>query len=147
MRRILTGLAMLGMAAGVGLGGCASSEKPAAQTGGDAAKGEQPGSMGRDKSRCDPGGKKVATVDLNQDNKADVWKFYATVTENGANLEVLTCKEVDLNFDGKKDMWVYYDNAGNINSEEYDLDFDSKIDLWVYRQNGHIVREEFDSNF
>src|SRR5262245_20162826 len=120
--------------------GCATSgEKQQAQSAGDAAKGEQPGTGPRDRSRCDPAGKKITTVDLNQDGKGDVWKFYATVVENGAKLEVLTCKEVDLNFDAKKDMWVYYDNAGNINNEEYDLDFDGKIDLWVYRQNGHIV--------
>src|SRR6266540_2629568 len=136
MRRILTGLAL----SCVVVAGCASTEKPGAQSAGDADKGGQPGVGTKDKSRCDPSGKKVATVDLNADQKADVWKFYATVVENGANLEVLTCKEVDLNFDGKKDMWVYYDNAGNINNEEYDLDFDTKIDLWVYRQNGHIVR-------
>src|SRR3954470_19384847 len=135
MRRVLTGLAL---SCAVMAAGCAASEKPAAQSGGDAAKGEQPGAMAKDKSRCDPSGKKVTTVDLNTDQKPDVWKFYATVVEHGANLEVLTCKEVDLNFDGKKDMWVYYDNAGNINNEEYDLDFDSRIDLWVYRQQGHI---------
>jgi antitoxin component YwqK of YwqJK toxin-antitoxin module len=128
-------------------GGCATTNGPKeAQNAGDAQSG-QPGAGAKDKSRCDPSGKKVTTVDLNGDKKPDVWKFYATVVENGANLDVLTCKEVDLNFDEKKDMWVYYDNAGNINNEEYDLDFDGKIDLWVYRQNGHIVREEFDSNF
>ena len=69
------------------------------------------------------------------------------MVENGAKVDVLTCKEVDLNFDGKKDIWVYYENSGNITNEEFDLDFDGKIDLWIYRQNNKIVRQELDTNF
>lgn len=127
------------------LAGCKSTEPK--QEGTTAAKADQPGTGEKDKSRCDTSGKKITTVDINQDGKPDVWKFYATVIENGAKLEVLTCKEVDLNQDGKKDAWIYYDNGGNVANEEYDTDFDGHIDMWTYRQNGKIVREEYDSNF
>ncbi len=140
MRRILLGLS-LALAVG-----CASTEKKEGTTPAGAAA-DQPGKGSLDTSRCDSSGKKVTTVDLNSDGKPDVWKFYATEVENGARVDVLTCKEVDLNMDGKKDAWIYYDNAGNVANEEYDLDFDGRIDLWVYRQNGKKVREEFDSNF
>jgi hypothetical protein len=136
---------LLGLTIALALAGCKTTDTKTDGT--TAGKAEQPGSGSKDKSRCDTSGKKVTTVDLNGDGKPDVWKFYATVVENGANLEVLTCKEVDLNFDGKKDAWLYYENSGNVANEEYDLDFDGHIDLWVYRQNNKIVREEYDSNF
>jgi antitoxin component YwqK of YwqJK toxin-antitoxin module len=125
------------------LAGCKSTDTK--QDGTTAAKADQPGE--KDKSRCDTSGKKITTVDINNDGKADVWKFYATVMENGAKLEVLTCKEVDLNKDGKKDAWIYYENGGNVANEEFDTDFDGRIDMWTYRQNGKIVREEYDSDF
>ncbi len=142
MRPLILGL---GLTLAMPFAGCKTSETKQETTTAD--KASQPGSGEKDRSRCDSSGKKVTTVDLNGDGKPDVWKFYATVVENGANLEVLTCKEVDLNMDGKKDAWLYYENNGNIANEEYDLDFDGKIDLWVYRQNNKIVREEYDSNF
>ena len=136
---------LLGLTLALSVTACSSTDTK--QEGTTAAKADQPGSGEKDKSRCDTSGKKITTVDLNNDGKPDVWKFYATVMENGAKLEVLTCKEVDLNQDGKKDAWIYYDNAGTVANEEFDLDFDGRIDLWVYRQNGKKVREEYDSNF
>ena len=136
---------LLGLAFALSVVGCKSTDTK--QEGTTAAKADQPGTGEKDKSRCDTSGKKITTVDLNGDGKPDVWKFYASVVENGASLEVLTCKEVDLNADGKKDAWIYYENNGNVANEEYDLDFDGRIDLWVYRQNNKIVREEYDSNF
>src|SRR5262249_42457579 len=124
-------------------GACAENEKKdtntAANSGGPS---NAPAAANVDKSRCDTSGKKVVEIDVNGDKRADVWKVYAKSVENGAQVDVLTCKEVDLNFDGKKDMWVYYDNTGNITLEEFDLDFDGKTDLWTYRQNGKIVRQE-----
>jgi hypothetical protein len=116
---------------------------PAAQTGGEG----QPAPASADRSRCDPSGKKVVELDVSGDGKADVWKVYAQTMDNGAKVDVLTCKEVDLNFDGRKDMWVYYDNSGNVTLEEFDLDFDGKLDMWTYRQNGKIIRQELDTNF
>jgi hypothetical protein len=100
-----------------------------------------------DHSRCDPAGKTVVEVDLNQDKRPDVWRFYAKVLENGATVDVLTCRENDLNFDGKKDSWIFYDRAGNVSNEEFDFDFDGIIDEWTFRQNGKVVRKEKDLSF
>src|SRR6478736_4071588 len=101
--RLLLGLALV-------LSATACSSTDTKKDGTTAAKADQPGQGEKDKSRCDTSGKKITTVDLNGDGKPDVWKFYATVVENGASLDVLTCKEVDLNADGKKDAWIYYEN-------------------------------------
>ena len=127
------------------LAACAADPKKDANTANDAKKEDGPSntptSGGADRSRCDPSGKEVTSLDINGDKKPDVWKFYASTIENGAKVQVLTCKEVDLNFDGKKDMWVYYDNAGDVTLEEFDLDFDGRTDLWTYRTGGKIVRQ------
>src|SRR5438067_739900 len=120
MRPLGSTLAALTLA--LSLAGCKTTDtKPEATT---ANKAEQPGAGDKDKSRCDRSGKKITTVNIDNDGKPEVWKFYASVVENGATLEVLTCKEVDLNRDGKKDAWIYYENNGNVANEEYDLDFD-----------------------
>jgi hypothetical protein len=128
---------------------CSTNEKKDTNTAANEAKaGEgQPAPAQVDRSRCDPSGKKVVDLDVNGDNKPDVRKFYVAQMENGARVDVLTCKESDLNFDGKRDYWVYYDNAGNITLEEFDFDLDGKVESWAYRQNGKIVREEQDFNF
>ncbi|MGZ7086933.1 MAG: hypothetical protein ACXVIH_11445 [Ilumatobacteraceae bacterium] len=130
----------------VTLSACAHDEKKEGTTAA-AEGGNQPAPAQTDRSRCDPAGKKVVELDVSNDGKPDVWKVYAQTVDNGAKVDVLTCKEVDLNFDGKKDMWVYYDNGGNVTLEEFDLDFDGKLDMWTYRQNGKIVRQELDTNF
>src|SRR3954466_14863084 len=105
---------------------CADNEKKDSNTTAAQKQTHQPSSTppnsGVDKSRCDSSGKEVTSLDINGDHKPDVWKFYAAAIENGAKVQVLTCKEVDLNFDSKKDMWVYYDNGGNVTLEEFDLD-------------------------
>jgi hypothetical protein len=126
--------------------GCASQDKKTT-TAADAQASNQPKAAAVDKSRCEPNGKKVVEMDLNGDKKPDVWMFYVKVVENGAQVDVLSCKEVDLNSDGKKDEWVYYDAAGNVAHEEFDLDFDGKIDMQTFRQQGKIVREELDTNY
>ena len=48
-----------------------------------------------DRSRCNTSGKRVVTLDLNQDKQPDVWKIYAVKSEGGSKVEVLTCKEQD----------------------------------------------------
>lgn len=100
-----------------------------------------------DRSRCDAKGKRVVELDLNKDKTPDVWKMYASVTEKGAKVDLLTCKEIDLNFDGRKDVWVYYNADGERKMEEMDLDFDGKIDLTTIRQGGKKVRQDLDTNF
>ena len=101
-----------------------------------------------DRSKCDDKGKQVITADTNQDKKPDVWKFFATTTLNGQQVQVITCKQVDLNHDGKIDIVYYYDDKGiQTTLEEFDLDFDGKFDLTVYYVAGKRVREELDTNY
>jgi len=100
-----------------------------------------------DRSRCDRKNKKVVPLDLNQDQEPDVWKIYMAKTENGAKVDVLSCKEQDLNFDGRRDIWIYYDDVGNRQMEEMDLDFDGKVDLVTIRRGGKVIRKELDTNY
>jgi hypothetical protein len=107
-----------------------------------------PGAPAVDRSKCDDHGKNVVTADTNQDQKADVWKYFQTIDMGGQKTDVLTCKQVDLNHDGKIDIVYYYDDKGaQTTVEEFDLDFDGKFDLTVYYVNGKKVREELDTNY
>ncbi len=81
-----------------------------------------------DESLCDTSSKRVTTFDLNRDNKPDVWKLYATVSEGGTTVEVLTCKQVDYDHDGIKDYVVTYRETGELRTEEADLTFDGRFD-------------------
>ena len=139
-------LLSLSLGSALALSACASNDKKDTKTAVDAKSG-QPEAAVVDKSRCEPAGKKVVELDINNDKKPDVWKFYVKVAENGAQVDALTCKEVDVNFDGHKDIWVFYDGSGNIAHEEFDLDFDGKVDLQTFRQQGKVIRQELDTNF
>src|SRR2546430_17115744 len=102
---------MLALACCLGIAACAADEKKEVANAANSPPGQpsnQPPSSDIDRSRCDSSGKKVVEFDLDGDKKADVWKYYATTVENGAKVDVLTCKEVDANHDGKKDWWTYY---------------------------------------
>lgn len=123
--------------------GCKSSEGSAKGKTTTPTKGKG-GSAGP--SRCNAQGKRVVKLDLNQDKQPDVWKIYKSKVEQGAKVDVLTCKERDLNFDGRKDIWYYYDADGNIQKEEMDLDFDGSTDLVTIRRAGKVVRQEMDTN-
>jgi hypothetical protein len=81
-----------------------------------------------DDSLCETKGKKVATFDLNQDSRPDVWKIYRELDEKGTTLERLSCKQVDLDHDGRKDYVVQYDDQGAILVEDFDFDFDARFD-------------------
>src|SRR5579871_5272529 len=98
-----------------------------------------------DRTKCDDKGKNVVTADTNQDQKADVWKFYSTVDVGGQKTEVLACKEVDLNLDGKIDITRYYAD-GKLVREELDTNFDQRPDVWKYYENEKLVRIERDNN-
>jgi hypothetical protein len=100
-----------------------------------------------DRSRCDKSGKRVIPLDLNKDNQPDVWKIYASKSDSGSKVDILTCKEQDLNFDGRRDIWIYFDDNGNRQMEEMDLDFDGKVDLVTFYQGGKVTRQELDTNF
>ncbi len=125
------------------LAGCPSGGQGTEQTQGPAS----PAAAKEDRSRCNASGKRLVTLDLNQDKQPDVWKIYATKTEGGSKVDLLTCKEQDLNYDGRKDIWIYYDDQGNRQMEEMDLDFDGKIDLITIRRGGKVIRQELDTNY
>src|SRR5262249_50053716 len=109
------------------LGGCGTSGAPAAKTAADVGP-NVPAAPNVDLSRCDAKGKRVDTVDTNNDGKPDVWKMYKQTAQG----EVLVCKEVDLNHDARVDEITFYDDAGNRVLEQFDLDFDGKVDETVY---------------
>lgn len=123
----------------VGCAGEAQKAQPGKPTGGPVSA--------EDRSRCNPSGKRVVSLDLNQDKQPDVWKIYASKSEGGSKVEILTCKEQDLNYDGRKDIWIYYDDSGNRKMEEMDLDFDGKIDLTTIRRGGKVAEQHLDTNY
>lgn len=147
------GFALAAAAAAFVAGGCGGGSK-SAKTGGDTQQmGASESSEVRvprvDPSLCDTEGKKVATFDLNHDNKPDVWKLYKTVDEGGTSLDVLTCKQVDLDHDGRKDYVITYDANGNKLTEEFDFDFDGRFDARHYfdAKTGRVYLVERDSDY
>src|SRR5215471_4654322 len=128
------------------LTGCSGTQTPGPML--PTADSNVPAPPSVDRSKCDDKGKQVITADTNQDKKPDVWKFFATTTLNGQQVQVITCKQVDLNHDGKIDIVYFYDERGaQTTLEEFDLDFDGKFDLTVYYVQGRKVREELDTNY
>jgi hypothetical protein len=99
-----------------------------------------------DPELCDTSGKQVQTFDLNQDNQPDVWKLYAQMEEDGAKLDVLTCKQVDYDHDGKKDYVAIYNKQGELVAEEFDFTFDGKFDSREHydKKSGQIYMVERD---
>jgi hypothetical protein len=97
---------------------------------------------------CDTKGKRVETYDLNEDGKPDVWKLYARVSENGTDVEVLTCKQIDYDRDGEKDYVATYEKTGELVAESIDLTFDGKFDAREHfdRKSGRLVAVERDSD-
>lgn len=118
-------LAPLALAVACG-GGNKGAQRPGEITSGDEAKNLRVPTV--DKELCDPSGKKVVTSDLNQDNKPDVWKLYATIVEDNTNVEVMTCKQADFDHDGRKDYVATYLRTGEMVAEEFDFGFDGKFD-------------------
>ncbi len=121
--------------------GCGGTQK----VGGSGAAGsEVDWGMGNlDRSRCKESGKQVVTADTNQDNKPDVWKFYA----EGSETQRLLCKQVDLNVDGKVDLVDHYGADGKVEMSEFDLDFDGRFDQTAFYKLGKKVRLERDMDF
>lgn len=128
--------------AGVFAVGCGSSQKKGTANA-SAAGGVDWGMGNLDRSRCKESGKQVVTADTNQDNKPDVWKFYA----EGGESQQLVCKQVDLNLDGKVDLVDHYATDRKVEMSEFDLDFDSRFDQTVFYKDGRKVRLERDMDF
>ena len=102
-----------------------------------------------DPTLCDTKGKKVQTFDLNRDERPDVWKLYKQIREGGAQLDVLTCKQVDFDHDGKKDYVAAYSKKGAMLFEKYDFDFDGKFDAFARyeEKTGELYQVERDTDF
>jgi len=138
------GVAGLLVGLGLTLAGCAGEQKTAPATPGSMTS-NVVGAPPVDRTRCKAEGKRVVTTDLNNDKKADVWKYYVP---NGQGADVLTCKQIDYNHDGKVDSVYYYDDAGvQTTLEEFDMDFDGRFEETVYYVGGKKVRIEMDMDF
>ena len=145
---LLLASAMLVATVAVTVAGCGTTPQGGGPMLPSAADSNVPTPPNVDRSKCDDKGKQVITADTNQDKKPDVWKFFATTTLNGQQVQALSCKQVDLNHDGKIDIVYFYDDRGaQTTLEEFDLDFDGKFDLTVYYVQGKKVREELDTNY
>ena len=76
----------------------------------------------------------VKMMDLNRDNKIDVWRYF---NDDGA----VSKEELDLDFDGKIDATDYYTN-GVVRRREIDFQFDEKTDTWkYYDEKGFLIKE------
>lgn len=94
----------------------------------------------------------VQTLDLNRDDKPDVWAYYVKTPDGQDKCDNVPCrlvrKEKDYNGDGKIDEWEYYaDDGRTLDHQAFDMDFDGKVDVTLYWQGGQVVRREYDMNF
>ena len=106
----------------------------------------------------DPTGS-VERVDVNGDQKPDVFKYYrgetaAPVAATGdaakTAKKALMRKEVDVNFDQRIDIVEFYEGeAGKEQKvkEEFDLDFDGRVDETRHYKDGNVTLIELDLGF
>jgi antitoxin component YwqK of YwqJK toxin-antitoxin module len=102
-------------------------------------------------------------IDLNNDGKIDVWRYYdekGELVKERLDLDfdglidctiyyksgVVEHKEYDTNFDGKPDLWKYYNEKGQLARVEADRNHDGKVDYWEYWENGKLDRIGYDTN-
>ncbi|UJR81182.1 hypothetical protein [Sandaracinus amylolyticus] len=111
--------------------------------GGNSAVGDTPrGSRGDQavREQCNPQGREVRAVDVNNDANPDIRHVY----EGG----VERCAQYDMNFDGMIDVTRFFAEDGSTPiREEHDFDFDGRLDQISYLENGVVVRSELDTNF
>src|SRR5688572_4437186 len=129
----------------IGLAGCASTK------GSKTGEGEK---KPAEESRPVAGGQQgatddVRTSDIDNDGKAEVYKYYGRVDDPdrpGEKKTQLTRQDLDLNWDGKSDIWRYFDGKGKVEREEWDTDYDGNVDDTRFFDNGVIARAERDRN-
>jgi hypothetical protein len=110
--------------------------------GGTPAAGDAPeGTLGdsRVRQQCDPGGRRVGAVDVNNDGEPDIRHVFEGERES--------CVQFDMNFDGLVDITRFFGEGGAIVQEEHDFDFDGRIDQIAYFDGGELARKELDTNF
>ncbi len=86
---------------------------------------------------CEESGRRVETVDVNNDGKPDIKRVYDGDRE--------VCRISDLNRDGKPDMYEYFDKNGVIRRREADYDDNGIINAIEIYENGKLVRAELDT--
>ena len=105
----------------------------------------------------------IERIDVNNDQKPDVFKFYrltetAAAAEKGAEgdkgvmatRKILVRKEMDINFDQRIDIVQFYTGDASkevMIREEMDLDFDGRTDSTRHYQDGNVTLVEFDLGF
>ncbi len=143
----LGGVAMTGLVAVAGLGGCNKNKKADTTT---KDEGDTSSSVDKvDPTLCETSGKNVLTYDLNRDGRPDVWKMYKVEDQGGTKVEILTCKQVDFDHDGRKDWVVGYTPRGTPAFEKADFDYDGRFDMSaIYDpKTGKRIEVERDSDF
>ncbi len=98
----------------------------------------------------------IERIDVNADQKPDVFKHYSLVDDapdaKGAKVQkkVLIRKEIDVNFDQKIDIVEYYKGASGKEikeREEFDLDFDGRVDEIRKYEDGTLKEVNLDLGF
>jgi len=146
MKRLSVLIALGALAAGCGGGSKSATAKTTTPTGGSMSAAADK-TIKVDLTRCKDEGKRVIRMDINHDDRTDVWKLVASSKQKGTNVDVMTCKKVDFNHDGVIDMATSYDDRGVIEMEQFDLDFDNKFDQTTYYERSTKIRVEWDSDY
>lgn len=107
------------------------------------------------------GNSAIERIDVNNDQKPDVFKYYRLVEEAAPagdkaqpgvkqQKKVLIRKEMDVNFDQRIDIVEFYTgDAGKEvkQREEMDLDFDGRVDATYHYKDGNVTLVEEDLGF
>jgi len=149
-RICLASAAALAFAAGCG--------GPSAETKVGGAADEVPKAVNSDPVQTETSGSGVIErIDVNNDQKPDVFKHYVLVEEPGGDgkgakvqKKALIRKEIDVNFDQRFDIVEYYKGPPGKEvkeREEFDLDFDGRVDQIRKYEDGDLKEAQFDLGF
>jgi antitoxin component YwqK of YwqJK toxin-antitoxin module len=89
-------------------------------------------------------GFRKVTLDINSDQRADVFNYYRV--GEGVEDKLLVRKEIDLNFDGTVDVSQIW-KEGEMTQEQIDADFDGRNDWIDFYDQGERIRAEWDTSF
>ncbi|MBJ94389.1 MAG: hypothetical protein CMP23_07900 [Rickettsiales bacterium] len=89
-------------------------------------------------------GFRKVTLDINSDEKPDVFNYYRV--GEGEEEKLLVRKEIDLNFDGTVDVSQIW-KEGLMTQEQIDADFDGRNDWIDFYDQGERIRAEWDTSF
>lgn len=101
----------------------------------------------------------IERIDVNGDQKPDVFKFYRNVeiatpgadpTAAKSIKKALVRRELDVNFDQRIDIVEFYEGEPGKEQkvkEEFDLDFDGRVDETRHYKDGNVTLIELDLGF